>query len=149
MKILVDRIHSNKEASLSLIYVDSEFICFGLEDEFREYKIALETRIPAGTYRVTMRNVGGFNNRYKQKFDFHIGMLQVANVPGFENILIHIGNTDKDTAGCLLIGEGAIVNGEISISYSKNAYVKFYQMVSKACLNRDLTIEYVDNDRGS
>jgi len=147
MRILVDRIYSDDDATLSNIYVDGEFVCFGLEDEYREEKVSGETRIPAGTYDMTMREVGGFNSRYKKKFGFHIGMLQVANVPNFEYILIHIGNTDKETAGCLLVGEGAIVNGQISIQYSTNAYKKLYKMVSGACLKRDLKIEYVDSDR--
>ncbi len=147
MKILVNRIVSNNDSTLSIVSVDGEFICFGLEDEYREEKIAAETRIPAGIYMVKMRNVGGFDNRYKKKFGFHLGMLQVDRVPNFENILIHIGNTDKDTAGCLLVGEGAIVNGIISVQYSTNAYKKLYLAVCDACLAGDLTIKYVDNDR--
>lgn len=146
LKIIVDRFHSNRETTLSRVTIDGVFVCFGLEDEYRAIKVAGETRIPAGDYNVTMRNIGGFDNRYKKKFDFHLGMLQVQNVPNFEYILIHIGNTDKNTAGCLLIGEGAIVSDKINIQYSTNAYVKFYKKVVNACLNRELTIEYQDND---
>ena len=147
MEILVNRIYSDNDATLSNIYVDGEFVCFGLEDEYREHKISRETRIPAGTYDMAMRDVGGFHNRYKKKFSFHLGMLQVLNVPGFEYILIHIGNTDDDTAGCLLVGNGALVRDEIIIQYSTSAYKTLYQVVSASCLNRDLQIEYRDSDR--
>jgi len=147
MNITVDRIYSNKDTTLSAVYVDGKFICFGLEDEYRTVKVYGKTRIPAGTYNVTMRNVGGFNKRYSQKFGFHLGMLQVQNVPGFEYVLIHIGNTDDDTAACLLVGEGARVSNDATLQYSTNAYKRFYQLVSTACLNRELTIEYLDNDR--
>jgi len=147
MNITVKRIKSDEDATLSLIFIDDEFICFGLEDEYRADKVARETRIPSGTYPITLRQVGGFNNRYKKKFPgFHDGMLWVRNVPNFEYILIHIGNTDQDTAGCLLIGEGAMTSGELRITHSTNAYKKVYQKVLNSARSGNLTIEYQDHD---
>ena len=74
-------------------------------------------------------------------------MLHVQNVPGFEDILIHIGNTERDTAGCLLVGKGATSNGPLLITSSKIAYVELYQKVSAAAANGTLKIRYVDEDR--
>jgi hypothetical protein len=129
--------------------IDGKFICFGLEDEYRTEKLANETRIPAGTYTVKLRTEGGFHQRYKQKFpQMHRGMLHVQNVPGFEYILIHIGNTDEDTAGCLLLGEQAVTTlGDMRVNMSKVAYERFYPAVIDAALAGALSIIYLDNDR--
>jgi len=149
MKIVVDRIKSDNDASLSLVCIDGKFECFGLEDEYRENKVAGETRIPAGVYQVNLRKIGGFHQRYMKKFSqLHAGMLHVEDVPGFEYILIHIGNTDADTAGCLLLGKNANTTGELSVGNSTGAYRDFYQKVVNAANDGNLLIEYRDLDRG-
>ena len=149
MKIDVDRFISDEDTTISRVLVDGQFVCFGLEDEFREDKIVGETRIPAGTYQVTLRTEGGFHQRYSDRFrEFHRGMLHVRDVPNFEFILIHCGNTDRDTAGCLLVGTQANTDhGNMSVVSSTVAYRKFYPMVVGAAANGDLTITFSDNDR--
>lgn len=147
MKITVSRFVSDKDATLSHVHVDDKFVCFGLEDEFRADKVPGETRIPAGCYAIKLKTFGGFHGRYARKFPFlHRGMLQVCDVPDFTDILIHIGNTDDDTAGCLLVGLGCTTAGGISISSSSMAYQKLYQIVVDAAIAGDLTIEYIDFD---
>ena len=142
----MQRILSDSDATLSIVSIDGLFQCFGLEDEFREEKVASETRIPAGSYRVGVRAVGGFHHRYSRKFPGkHQGMLHVLDVPGFDYILIHIGNTDKDTAGCLLVGAGCNMAGDLSISSSKIAYADLYDRVIDAARSGDLTITYTDD----
>lgn len=148
MKILVDRIKSDNESTLSLIYIDGVFECFGLEDEYREDKVPGDTRIPCGSYPISVRATGGFDSRYRNKFPgMHQGMLHVENVEGFEYILIHIGNTDKDTAGCLLVGKGANMGEEITITNSTGAYKDLYAKVIEAAQAGTLEIEYRDSDR--
>ena len=104
MKLEVLRISSQKDSTNGILFDVTEerkFLCYSLEDEHREEKLKGETRIPAGTYNVTLRTVGGFNSRYEKKYgNMHKGMLWVRDVPGFEYILIHTGNTDEHTAGC-------------------------------------------------
>ena len=147
MDIKVTRFVSDNDATLSLVSIDGEFQCFGLEDEFRLNKIHGETRIPAGKYKVGIRDVGGFHGRYLDRFPlFHKGMLQVLDVPGFDYILIHIGNTDEDTAGCLLVGAGCNSVGEMTISSSSVAYSALYKKVCISAREGNLSIEYVDND---
>ena len=146
MEIKVIRFTSSKDATLSTVSIDNAFECFGLEDEYREDKVANETRIPMGLYNVRLKPFGGFHRKYKERFGFHDGMLHVQDVPGFTDILIHIGNTEKDTAGCLLIGKGATTNGALMISSSKMAYIEFYQKVVSAAANGTLKIKYVDED---
>lgn len=147
MLITVRRFTSNDDATLSAIFINDEFECFGLEDEYRKDKVSGETRIPAGTYKVGVRTGGGFHARYKTRFDFHQGMLHVLNVPGFKWILIHVGNTDEDTAGCLLVGRGATSGDDMSVQSSVSAYRDFYNKVIDSAKAGDLTIEYLDEDR--
>jgi hypothetical protein len=150
MKLDVIRFTSDEDTTLSQIYVDSKFICFGLEDEYRETKVSSETRIPAGEYKIEVRNYGGFNSRYQRKFGkLHQGMLEIKDIPDFTDVLIHIGNTDDNTAGCLLVGYGAISRqGNMSIQYSTDAYKDLYEQVIMAAYAGNLTIDFIDSDRG-
>lgn len=149
MKIDVDRFISDEDTTISRVMVDGQFICFGLEDEYREEKVVGETRIPAGTYKITLRTEGGFNQRYKKRFpDIHKGMLHIRNVPNFEYILIHCGNTDEHTKGCLLVGMQANTEpGNMSVVSSAVAYKKIYPLVVDAAENDDLSITFADKDR--
>ena len=151
MLITVDRFISDSDTTISRVFVDRQFVCFGLEDEFREDKIPAETRIPAGRYDVGVRTVGGFHAKYTKRYgSMHRGMLHILDVPNFEFILIHTGNTDEHTAGCLLVGMTADTNpGDMKIGASRVAYKKLYPMVIEAAENGDLHIEYQDNDRPS
>jgi uncharacterized protein DUF5675 len=150
MLITVDRYLSNSDATLSRISVDGDFICYGLEDGYREEKVYGETRITAGEYEITLRTEGGFHKRYSEdeRFDkkFHKGMLWVRDVPDFEFILIHIGNFVRDTLGCLLVGERRDETS-FQVIRSVSAYKKLYAKVVKAAKSGDLRIHYIDNDR--
>ena len=75
-------------------------------------------------------------------------MLHVQKVPGFEFILIHVGNADENTAGYLLVGTGARAGeGDMSIQSSRVAYKKLYSKVFEAAKQENLEIEYFDRDR--
>jgi hypothetical protein len=149
MEITVQRFSSNNESTLGVLFIDCDFQCYTIEDEFRSKKARGETRIPAGRYRITLRNEGGFHSRYLQKFgaDFHKGMLWIRDVPDFEYILIHIGNDDDDTAGCLLVGNTANNNrsGAGFVGDSTGAYKELYQIIRDAILDGDdVWINYLD-----
>ena len=127
-----------------------EFLAYTLEDEFREKKVSAETRIPEGTYEVTLRTEGGFHSRYAAKFgDWHKGMLWVRDVPGFEYILIHTGNTDEHTMGCLLVADSSTQNitKDGFIGASVSAYKRIYPSLADWLLDGNiLTITYIDYD---
>lgn len=147
MELTVTRFASDTESTVSLIRLDGRFECFGLEDEHRKAKVPGETRIPAGTYKVGVRTVGGFHGRYSAKFPaLHQGMLHILDVPNFEYVLIHIGNDDGDTAGCLLVGVGCVgQQGAMYISNSTGAYKALYPKVIDAAKRNDLTITFIDD----
>jgi hypothetical protein len=146
MKISVIRDVSNDKVTLSRVLIDGKQECFGLEDEFRSVKVAGDTRIPAGTYPLRLRKEGRYHAKYVAKFSWHLGMLHVRDVPGFEFILIHIGNNEKDTEGCLLVGKARDYK-TMTISSSAVAYEAFYKKVVKEVIKGGVTIEYIDKDR--
>ena len=151
MKLKVLRFSSQKDSTNGLLFIENEegleFLCYTLEDEYRKEKVYAETRIPAGKYNLTLREVGGFHGRYKKKFpDIHKGMLWVRDVPNFEYILIHCGNTDEHTAGCLLVGDSQ-ENNQITkdgfIGKSTQAYKRIYPRISEALeCGEEVTITY-------
>ena len=155
MKLKVLRFSSQEDSTSGLLFLETdsgkEFLCYTLEDEARELKVRGETRVPAGTYNIELRKEGGFHNKYKKKYgSLHKGMLHVTDVPNFEYILIHTGNTDEHTAGCLLLGDSQENNNIIKdgfIGKSVNAYKRVYPDIAKVLeLNQKVTIEYVDYD---
>lgn len=155
MHLEVLRFSSQKDSTNGLLFDISEgkrvFLCYTLEDEHREEKVSGETRVPAGTYQVTLRTVGGFHARYQKKYgSMHKGMLWVRDVPGFEYILIHTGNTDEHTAGCLLVGnsqQANFGNSDGMVGSSVNAYKRIYPPIAKAIEEgEEVVITYTDFD---
>ena len=155
MKYEVLRVSSGKDSTSGLLFeVDRgnrTFLAYTLEDEQRDVKVWGETRIPAGTYKLTLRTEGGFHSRYVNKYgDFHTGMIWVQDVPGFEYILWHTGNTDEHTAGCLIVGNTQ-TNNRIAkdgfIGSSVDAYKFVYPRVAEAILSgQDVEVTYIDYD---
>ena len=109
-----------------------------------------ETRIPAGRYKLSLRKEGGFHTRYQAKYgDMHKGMIHVNDVPGFEYILWHTGNTDENTAGCLLLGNSQtsnLVQKDGFVGSSVNAYKDVYPYVAAAISQGDVYVTYIDYD---
>ena len=148
------RYSSGADSTLGLLFINDssgrEFLAYTLEDEFREEKVSAETRIPEGTYDVKLRTTGGFHSRYAAKFgDWHKGMLHVQDVPGFEYILIHTGNTDENTMGCLLVADTSQQNitQDGFIGASVNAYKRIYSSLAQWLVDGNkLTISYIDYD---
>jgi len=135
MELKVLRYNSELDYTDGLLFIGDRFECYTIEDEGRTIKVHGKTRIPDGRRKVELRTEGGFHQRYLKKFgaDFHKGMLWVKDVPGFEFILIHIGNDDDDTAGCLLVGSTADKDKGF-IGGSTKAYKEMYIKVRDALL---------------
>ena len=109
MKLKVQRRFRAEDYTIATLYIDGVRFCDTLEDRDRdenrngrfdgdEKKIAGRTAIPNGTYPVIV-NVS-------PRFGRELPRLQ--NVPSFEGVLIHRGNTPEDTAGCILVGENKV-----------------------------------------
>ena len=147
MKLQVVRTQFGTDATNGLLFVNGLFECYTLEDQYQAVKVMHETCIPEGTYDIKFRTVGGFHTRYQERYGAeHYGMLWLQDVPGFEYILIHTGNTDEHTSGCLIVGDtqqDLDVNFNGMVGSSVNAYKKLYSKVAKQLLiGNKVTIEY-------
>lgn len=155
MKYEVLRISSGKDSTSGMLFEINNgkrtFLAYTLEDEQRDVKVWGETRIPAGTYKLELRTEGGFHTRYSGKYGaMHKGMIHVQDVPGFEYILWHTGNTDEHTAGCLILGNTQ-TNNRIAkdgfIGSSVDAYKFVYPRVAAAIeAGLDVEVTYIDYD---
>ena len=106
MELVLIRKYKKEDYCIGELYVNSTFFCNTLEDKVRDinkngtfdcgdFKISGHTAIPYGEYEVIVN--------YSPKFKRELPRL--LNVPHFEGVLIHRGNTHKDSSGCILIGE--------------------------------------------
>lgn len=142
MKLKLQRFHSSDDFTIGKLFIDDVFECYTVEDEKRDQKVMHETRIPAGTYEIKLRTFGGHHEKYAKKFDFHKGMLWLQDVPKFKDILIHIGNTDNDSSGCIIVGKTAdLVKGYVG--QSTVAYKEMYVKVI-AAMGENVFIEIKD-----
>ena len=147
MKLQVVRTQFGTDATNGLLFVNGLFECYSLEDQYQAVKVMHETCIPEGTYDIKFRTVGGFHEKYKKRYgNEHYGMLHLQDVPNFTYILIHAGNTDESTSGCLIVGEtqqDLDLSDDGFIGHSGVAYKKLYKKVAKELLlGKSVTIEY-------
>lgn len=149
MKLTIKTINTHgPNATIGALYVDGKFECFTLEDrEQPDGKVYGETRIPAGEYEIALRKDSPMANKYDRRYreTMHDGMLWLRDVPGFEWVYIHIGNTDKDTSGCILVGEGVQMDMRGGkLSRSRPAYLHLYPQVLGAIkMGHKVTLEVV------
>jgi len=148
MQVLLRRLKSDSKATLGFMDIDDDPMFFTLEDAHHDTKIMHETRIPAGEYEIKLRNDGGMNKKYTDKFGhaFHKGMLHLQNVPNYKWIYIHFGNRAEHTSGCVLVGTiGDLTEDNKSIGRSVDAYKKIYARISLALLDGEkVTIKILD-----
>lgn len=147
MKLQVVRTQFGKDATNGLLFIDGVFECYTLEDQYQAVKVMHETCIPEGTYDIKFRKTGGFHAKYSARYqNAHYGMLHLQDVPGFTYILIHTGNTDEHTSGCLIVGEtqqDLDINFNGMVGSSAVAYKKMYSKVANQLLQgKEVTIEY-------
>ena len=152
MKLQVIRTQFGKDATNGMLFIDGIFECYTLEDQYQAVKVMHETCIPEGKYDIKFRKVGGFHERYSDKYqNAHYGMLHIQDVPNFTYILIHSGNTDEHTSGCLIVGEtqqDLDVSDDGFIGSSVVAYKKMYSKVANQLLQgKSVTIEYTTIDK--
>jgi len=151
MELILTRFSGGEEATLGLLFVNSKFFCYTLEDQFNEPKVPGETRIPPGRYKVELRNEGKMTLRYAKRFDFHQGMLWLREVPNFQFIYIHTGNNDDHSEGCILVGDGQVTNTveRGTVTSSVSAYRRLYESILGALSQEEVWITVEDVPHGA
>lgn len=152
--IQVERYKFTPDWSIGRIKVKEKPVGFSIEDEIRQVKLHGETAIPFGAYKLGFRQSPKFSDKFwwsdsqkilvpKSKLQAckHIkdlrphDLIWLLDVPNFQYVLIHWGNFDDDTEGCLIVGSaiGFMRNkfGEMkeAVINSQFFYKTFYEMV--------------------
>jgi hypothetical protein len=116
MKLSLKRIARRPTYTIGRLFVDGSYFCDTIEDtdrelrqdmplaEIRKIKVKDRTAIPTGVYRMTV-NVSPSKQRL---------LPCLLNVPGFDGILVHRGNTENDNSGCIIVGENKAVGKVIN-----------------------------------
>lgn len=144
MEILLKRIARREAYTIGHLYLDGVYFCDTIEDRDRGLTQEMSeavirttkrkgiTAIPAGRYRVTMdvKSPKFSMKKYARNYGFCDGYLpRLINVKGFDGVLIHIGNTAKDTDGCILVGRNTKVG---KVLESGITFRKLYEKLKKA-----------------
>ena len=146
MELLLKRKAKKEKYTIGDLYIDGQWFSNTLEDtergltnsmtdaEIAKIKVYGETAIPTGTYKITMDVVSPrFKNRsWAKPYDGKLPRL--IAVPGFEGVLIHVGNDSTDSSGCILVGMNTIV-GKVT-----NSTATFHQLMNKLQGQKDITI---------
>jgi hypothetical protein len=128
MEIDLRRVELSSFCTIGELYVDGEFVCYTLEDAVRDHKIPGETAIPAGRYQVILT----WSPRFRRILPL------LMDVPGFEGIRIHPGNTAADTEGCILVGK---VRGAAAVFQSRDAFdALFLKLEAATIVGREIWI---------
>lgn len=143
------RKYKKNDYTIGNLYIDNKYYCNTLEDtdrglssvmlesKIKNNKVYSSTAIPTGEYEIDLNTVSQkFKNRSWAKL--YGGKLpRLLNVKGFEGILIHVGNTAKDSLGCILVGENTIKG---KLTNSTNTFHNLMKRLIQASLNKESII---------
>lgn len=144
MKLVLNRKFKSASYTIGDLFIDGKFFCNTIEDTVRELpatcpdtargrscackeKVYARTAIPAGTYRITLE----YSPKYKRKMPY------LRDVPHFLGILIHSGNTETDSAGCIIVGKNTVKG---KVLESRVTFQKLYSLLEG---QNDITIQIV------
>lgn len=140
MELELKRIARKETYTIGRLFVNGEYFCDTCEDKDRdanrngrfdagEKKVASETAIPNGVYDITLSIQSPRFSKSKTYARCRGYLPRLLNVPDFEGVLIHIGNTAKDSAGCILVGRNKKVGQVID---STETFWNLYGILSAA-----------------
>ena len=148
MKLTLKRIAKKETYTVGKLYIDGVYFCDTIEDkdrglyqkqdiqELRKIKVPSKTAIPTGIYKISLSIVSPKYSTKKIYQEICKGKVpRLLNVPGYEGVLIHIGNTAEDSAGCILVGQNKVVGKVIN---STETFRKLYNKIKE---QNNLTIE--------
>ena len=128
MELQIKRTDFSEESTIGELSVNGVFECYTLEDKVRPVKIAGKTAIPSGRYEVIMN--------FSQRFQKQLPLL--LNVPNYEGVRIHSGNTAANTEGCILVGETKTDN---FVGESRWAFNRLFEKLKVAAETEKIFLE--------
>lgn len=136
MLLRLKRKYYTNKSTIGELYFGNQFFCYTLEDKVREdgVKIPGETAIPEGDYSIVLTQSERFNKI----------MPRLLSVPDFQGILIHPGNNDRNTEGCILVGYH---RGKDEIGESKAAFNDLFARIQAAVQHEAIAIEITNEDK--
>ena len=150
MELELKRIARRDTYTIGRLSIDGVYFCDTCEDTDRglrqdlplsvnqSKKIRGVTAIPAGRYRVAL-NIKSPKYSKKKQYDFTRGcMPRLLDVPAFDGILIHSGNTANDSEGCILVGRNTKV-GMVLDSFA--TFKKLYSVLKSATNHIYITVK--------
>lgn len=141
MNILIKRTYKNPDYTIGDLYINDKWFCNTLEDTDRglkkedslsyilKYKRYSNLAIPKGTYELVLDQVSPKFSKVEKYKSIQGKLPRLKDVPGFEGILIHIGNTTKDTEGCILVGKNTLKG---RVCQSADTFFKLYKLLQDA-----------------
>ena len=115
--IRLKRTTKRPDRTLGRLYVPGLEILYTVEDPVREEKIAGETAIWAGRYKLGIRKEDTpLTLKFRTTRDWFAHFIEILDIEKFSKVYIHSGNTPGDTAGCPLVGYGHTPNGDVTNS---------------------------------
>lgn len=139
MKVLLKRIYNCSTYCIGHLYIDGTYICDTIEDTDRgldklwplskivKTKIKSKTAIPTGIYTLTLNIVSPKFSQIEYYKNFCKGRLpRLLLVPGFDGILMHKGETERSSAGCLIVGYNTVKG---RVTNSQKAFEKLYKIL--------------------
>ena len=146
MEIILQRRFKGPKYTIGSLFINGEYFCDTIEDkdrnlndsmteeEIKRIKVYGETAIPYGTYKIDMNILSPkFKDRTWAK-PYGGKLPRLLRVKGFEGILIHVGNTEKDSLGCIIVGENKQVGRVINSTATFN---KLMTVLLKAKLKEE------------
>jgi hypothetical protein len=147
MKLTLQRKFCKETYTIGALCIDGDYFCDTLEDtdrgltslmgeqEIRSLKIPQQTAIPTGSYRVIV-NMSPSKKRM---------LPRLLDVPGFSGILIHRGNTDSDSSGCILVGENKVKGKVINSTHYEKELVMMLTPAQDS--GETITIEIINENK--
>lgn len=126
MNLTLKRYKTVDGTTIGRLYYGTTFICHTLEDAIRDVKVFGETAIPPGVYTIDIT----MSNRFKRPLPL------LLNVPNYQGVRIHPGNTIADTEGCILPGTTVSSDGNM-VYNSRVAFNKLFAMIEASILKHN------------
>ena len=151
MNITLERKYKKIGYTIGKLYIEGQYFCDTLEDTDRglekhmsatvleSLKVPDRTAIPKGVYKITMNVVSPkYSKREWYYKNCNGGKLpRLMDVPMFEGVLIHVGNTAADSSGCILVGRNTVKGG---LTESKITFLALYKKLKEASDKKDRII---------